>query len=262
MGAKAKRQARRNAKTMKAKQYIPTTFIFIFLLLITSCQKSIKRNNESSHCDDSTNLVYPIKEWDSCTSLSGSNSLKCLRQIENSIKSKLSKYAYADSFGVTIKLNNGSTKVFTNGSCENADSCVLYSLFGYIPKLDMLVLVIHYWESLEIGLVDMENGSLITLLDFPSFSPSYDKLVVSFNAEGPETPIVYDAISVWNLNGKTLKKTWTLHTVNTLMSFPEWINDSTVVIKKIEYTESGEKVVGKIKLNVGTKVEVTHEDKE
>jgi hypothetical protein len=83
---------------------------------------------------------------------------------------------------LSLKLDNGSTKLFTStDACETAgESCVQTSLVGYMPSQHWFVLSAHYYESYGTILVSRHTGEVFRIEDsVPHFSPDGKRFVVA-----------------------------------------------------------------------------------
>jgi hypothetical protein len=124
----------------------------------------------------------------------------------------LDSVARRDGGVLTLKLNNGKTKVISDSKeCEdptkpeNEGRCVGHALVGYIEDRQFLVYV-QPWECGHPLLVSRRSGEEMKLENWPNLSPSKKRFVVVTPFD--EECIVHDTIAIFSLDSDPPRLEW------------------------------------------------------
>jgi hypothetical protein len=99
--------------------------------------------------------------------------------VEAECLAKLRGIASRSGKTLSLKLDNGSTKLFTNtADCETAD-CVTTSLADYRPSQHVFVLSASYYEGSGSIIVSRRNGEIFRIEAAPHFSPDGKRFVAA-----------------------------------------------------------------------------------
>ena len=121
--------------------------------------------------------------------------------VEGPCLNELKEVAKRDGHVLTLKLDNGKTKIIRDSKeCNNPDQealCVSYRLVGYIGDKQFVVAVQPY-ECGSVLLVSRRTGKETVLLGWPILSPNKKRLVVTSSSVAGECNPAY-AIAVFSL---------------------------------------------------------------
>jgi hypothetical protein len=134
---------------------------------------------------------------------------------------------------LTLKLDNGKTKVFKNNTkaCEQgSDGCVEYRLVGYIESDRQFVVEVLYYESGLVNLVSRRNGMVTRLEDWPHLSPNNKRFVVvaASDAWG-----IDNAIAIFSATSDLPRLEWNFPTPKEYeqYTFDGWDGDNRVRLR-------------------------------
>jgi hypothetical protein len=150
--------------------------------------------------------------------------------------SLLDSVAKRDGGALTLKLNNGKTKVISDSKeCEDPTKpeyeggCVTHALVGYVGDRQFL-LHVQPWECRHPLLVSRRSGEEMELENWPNLSPSKKRFVVVTRFE---ECIVHDAIAIFSLGSDLPRLEWrfTPDNANEEYEFDEWDGDNRVRLR-------------------------------
>jgi hypothetical protein len=81
---------------------------------------------------------------------------------------------------LTLKLDNGTTKIYHSNPCTNdsADNCASYRLVGYHVPTKRYLVCGAYYEEHDCKLVSARDGKTTTIANIPHFAPDGSTFIV------------------------------------------------------------------------------------
>lgn len=152
---------------------------------------------------------------------------KCLAEL-NGIASRADK-------NLILKLDNGSTKLFTStDDCETVgESCVHTTLVGYLPLQNLFVLSEGRYEGFNSLIVNRHNGELFRITDgVPHFSPNGKRFVVAVLNEQDGL----NQVAIYSTNAFPPVREWS-HTPNSFAAgfeFVAWNGNDKIELRMVD----------------------------
>jgi hypothetical protein len=121
--------------------------------------------------------------------------------VEAACLREFGKFASREGDLLTLRLDNGTSKVYRDKACEDDDAkdCIYHRFVAYHAEAHVYSIVIQYYEGGSVELLSARTGRVLRLSGTPYFSPDGSRFVVIDNDYGHGGP--HDLSVGSNVNG-------------------------------------------------------------